>query len=87
MEESSETLAIANPADAFCRRRIVDEFVAAHPDVQARVADYLNGHPSLFKVLSERKHEALRGDARMNCALCKYRVRLPGHEHSQTVPA
>jgi hypothetical protein len=28
MEESSETLATANPADAFCRRRIVDEFVA-----------------------------------------------------------
>ena len=28
---------------------------------------------------SERKAEAMRGEARMNCALCKYRVRLPGH--------
>ena len=25
--------------------RLVDEFVAAHPGLEARVADYLNGHP------------------------------------------
>lgn len=60
--------------------RLVDEFVAAHAGVDVRVAAYLNGHPKLFQVLRERKLEALRGEARMNCALCKYRVPLPGHE-------
>ncbi len=67
--------------------RLVREFVASHPDVEARVADYLGGHPKLFRVLRERKLEALRGEARMNCALCKYRVALPGHEHAAQRPA
>jgi sirohydrochlorin cobaltochelatase len=67
--------------------RLVDEFTAAHPGFEARVTDYLNGHPSLFRVLRERKREAVRGEARMNCALCKYRAALPGHEHAVTTPA
>ncbi len=67
--------------------RIVGEFVAAHPGIEVRVSDYLNGHPKLVAVLQQRKHEALRGEARMNCALCKYRVQMPGHEHAVTVPA
>ncbi len=65
--------------------RLVGEFVERRRGVEARVADYLNGHPNLFRVLRERKHEAIRGDARMNCALCKYRVQLPGHEHAARV--
>lgn len=68
-------------------QRLVKEFVGAHPGVNVRVTDYLNGHPNLFKVLAERKQEAVRGEARMNCALCKYRVPLPGHEHARTTPA
>ncbi|MBI3637027.1 MAG: sirohydrochlorin chelatase [Candidatus Rokubacteria bacterium] len=67
--------------------RIVGEFLDGHPGVQARLADYLNAHPNLFRVLRERKEEVLRGDARMNCALCKYRIALPGHEHAVTAPA
>jgi len=67
--------------------QIVGEFLAAHPAIDIRVADYLNGHPKLITVLRERKQEAGRGDARMNCALCKYRVQLPGHEQAAGVPA
>lgn len=67
--------------------RLVDDVAAAHPGLELRVADYLNGHPKLFRVLRERKLEALRGEARMNCALCKYRVPLPGHEHEARVLA
>lgn len=67
--------------------RIVREFLTAHPGIDIRVADYLNGHPKLITVLRERKEEARRGEARMNCALCKYRVQLPGHEHAAVVPA
>lgn len=67
--------------------RIVNEFEAAHPSLEVRVSDYLNGHPKLITVLQNRKREALRGEARMNCALCKYRVQMPGHEHAVTVHA
>jgi sirohydrochlorin cobaltochelatase len=66
--------------------RLVGDFADAHPGLELRVADYLNGHPKLFRVLRERKLEALRGEARMNCALCKYRVPLPGHEPAARVP-
>ncbi len=67
--------------------RLVGEFVTAPPGREVRVGDYLNGHPKLFRVLAQRKYEATRGEARMNCALCKYRVRLPGHEHAAKVSA
>lgn len=67
--------------------RLVGEFAAAHSGLEVRVADYLNGHPKLFHVLYQRKVEALGGEARMNCALCKYRVPLPGHEHAANVSA
>lgn len=67
--------------------RLVNDFVVSHPGIEVRVADYLNAHPKLITVLQERKREALRGEARMNCALCKYRVPMPGHEHAVTVPA
>lgn len=58
--------------------RLARQFQAANPGVEIRVTDYFNGHPNLFKILGERKAEAQNGEARMNCALCKYRVRLPG---------
>jgi sirohydrochlorin cobaltochelatase len=66
--------------------RIVNEFTAGHAGIDVRVSDYLNGHPKLITVLQDRKREAMQGDARMNCALCKYRVPMPGHEHAVTVP-
>ena len=67
--------------------RIVNEFTAGHAGIDVRVSDYLNGHPKLITVLQDRKREAMQGDARMNCALCKYRVPMPGHERAVTVPA
>lgn len=59
--------------------RLSAEFAAAHSGVEIRVGEYLGSHPNVFKVLAERKAEAREGEARMNCALCHYRVRLPGH--------
>jgi sirohydrochlorin cobaltochelatase len=67
--------------------RLAREFAAGHPEIEVRVGDYFNGHPNLFKILEERKAEALNGEARMNCALCKYRVRLPGHHSDASVGA
>lgn len=68
-------------------QRMVAEFAEIHPEVEARVAGYIGDHPAMFEVLRRRKDEAGSGQARMNCALCKYRVRLPGHEHAVTAPA
>ena len=61
--------------------RLSAAFEAAHPEIEVRVGEHLGGHPNVFKVLAERKAEAREGEARMNCALCHYRVRVPGHSH------
>ena len=34
----------------------------------------------------ERYHEAVAGEAIMNCDLCVYRTPLPGHEHRVGTP-
>lgn len=66
--------------------RLSAEFAAAHPDVEMRVGEHLGGHPNIFKLLVERKAEALDGESRMNCSLCHYRVRLTGHIHKTPHP-
>lgn len=65
--------------------RLSAEFAAAHPDVEVKVGEHLGGHTNIFKLLVERKAEALDGESRMNCSLCHYRIRLPGR--SPHVPA
>lgn len=57
------------------------EWAAAHPEVEVRRADVIGPAPALAGLVLERYHEALRGDIRMNCDTCLYRVPLPGHEH------
>lgn len=61
-------------------------FAADHPDVDVRVAGYLGDCAGLADVVVERYHEALRGDIRMNCDTCAYRVLLPGFEHKHGAP-
>ncbi len=68
-------------------QRITGEFATTHAAVEIRIADYIGSHPKLIQILKTRKIEARRGEARMNCALCKYRVQLPGHEHAAKAPA
>ncbi|TDC45229.1 uroporphyrinogen-III C-methyltransferase [Micromonospora sp. KC207] len=54
------------------------EFAAAHPDLDVRVADLIGDCDALADLVLERHAEALRGDIRMNCDTCAYRVALPG---------
>lgn len=77
-------------------QKLVAEFAAEHPESELLVADYLDAHPLLIQVLTERAQEAIDGNARMNCDLCQYRVQLPGFEaavgkpqyaHHQPAPA
>ena len=51
-----------------------------HPEAEFLSADYLKPDPLLFDVFLDRASEAVHGSPNMNCELCKYRVRLPGHE-------
>ncbi len=54
------------------------EFATAHPDLDVRVADLIGDCDALADLVLERHAEALRGDIRMNCDTCAYRVALPG---------
>ena len=61
--------------------RIVDQtdaFAAGHPELDVRVADLIGDCDALADLVLQRHAEALRGDIRMNCDTCAYRVALPG---------
>ena len=55
-----------------------DEFAAAHPELDVRVADPIGDCDALADLVLQRHAEGLRGDIRMNCDTCAYRVALPG---------
>ena len=58
-----------------------DEYAQGHPALDVRLAGLLGDCDELADLVIERYAEALRGDIRMNCDTCMYRVALPGHEH------
>lgn len=75
--------------DGVLPQRVVTQSVAfgdEHPDVDVRVAGYLGDCAGLADLVVERYHEALRGDIRMNCDTCAYRVLLPGFEDKLHAP-
>ncbi|MFI6264902.1 uroporphyrinogen-III C-methyltransferase [Micromonospora sp. NPDC051006] len=53
-------------------------YAAAHPEVDVRVAELIGDCDPLADLVLERYAEALRGDIRMNCDTCAYRVLMPG---------
>ncbi|ETK37075.1 sirohydrochlorin chelatase [Microbispora sp. ATCC PTA-5024] len=61
-------------------------WAAGRPEVDVRCADVIGPAPALADLALERYREALRGDIRMNCDTCVYRVSLPGHEHRVGAP-
>jgi sirohydrochlorin cobaltochelatase len=54
------------------------EFAARHDALDVRVAELIGDCDELAGLALERYDEALRGDIRMNCDTCAYRVVLPG---------
>ena len=54
------------------------EFAAAWPGLDVRVAGLIGDCDELAGLVLERYREARRGDIRMNCDTCAYRVALPG---------
>src|SRR5262250_695684 len=54
------------------------EFAAGHPSLDVRVTGLIGDCAELAGLVLDRYDEALRGDIRMNCDTCAYRVALPG---------
>ncbi|WP_200207378.1 uroporphyrinogen-III C-methyltransferase [Micromonospora coerulea] len=55
-----------------------DAYAADHPELDVRVADLIGDCDALADLVLQRHTEARRGDIRMNCDTCAYRVALPG---------
>jgi sirohydrochlorin cobaltochelatase len=51
-----------------------------YPQQQFVPVGYLNDHPLVLETFKERLAEAMRGDANMNCSMCKYRAQVLGFE-------
>src|SRR5262249_962818 len=57
-----------------------DAGAAEPPDAPVRHGAPLGPDARLARLVLERHHEAIEGEARMNCDCCVYRVALPGYE-------
>jgi sirohydrochlorin cobaltochelatase len=57
-----------------------DRVAAAHPGIGFVKAAYLGDHPKVLATFAERAVEQMAEVPPPNCALCKYRVALPGFE-------
>jgi sirohydrochlorin cobaltochelatase len=67
-------------------RRQTQEWAAAHPGLEVRAADVIGPEPELLDLVLERYEEAVKGDLRMNCDSCVYRIALPGFEEKVGLP-
>ncbi len=63
-----------------------DRVAAAFPEITFTKARYLDDHPNVVQAFVDRVTGILEGDTAMNCALCKYRVRILGHERDLGAP-
>jgi sirohydrochlorin cobaltochelatase len=67
-------------------RRQTEEWAAARPAAEVRSADVIGPEPELLDLVLERYEEAVKGDLRMNCDSCVYRIALPGFEDKVGLP-
>jgi sirohydrochlorin cobaltochelatase len=67
-------------------RQQTADWAAAHPEVEVRSADVIGPEPELLDLVMERYDEAVKGDLRMNCDSCVYRIALPGFEDKVGLP-
>ncbi|MGW0085548.1 sirohydrochlorin chelatase [Streptomyces sp. NPDC003393] len=67
-------------------RQQTRDWAAAHPEVEVRSADVIGPEPELLDLVLERYEEAVKGDLRMNCDSCVYRIALPGFEDKVGLP-
>ncbi|MER6013061.1 sirohydrochlorin chelatase [Streptomyces bluensis] len=61
-------------------------WAAAHPEIEVFSGDVIGPEPELLDLVMERYEEAVKGDLRMNCDVCVYRIALPGFEDKVGLP-
>lgn len=66
--------------------RVVEAQRGRYPGVEFFISEHLGRHPALAELAIRRIGEAGRGDVRMSCDRCKYRVALVGFEHQVGQP-
>jgi sirohydrochlorin cobaltochelatase len=54
-------------------RDTADAQQAAHPDIQIQMLDEIGLDPVVFDLIREREWEAMEGEVKMNCEMCKFR--------------
>ncbi len=64
----------------------VAEEAKAYGDAEVRLAEVIGDCDGLADLVAERYEEALRGDIRMNCDTCVYRLAMPGFEDRVGAP-
>ncbi|WP_330177893.1 sirohydrochlorin chelatase [Streptomyces sp. NBC_01498] len=62
------------------------EWAAGRPEAEVVSAEVVGPAEELLDLVMERYHEAVRGDLRMNCDSCVYRIALPGFEDKVGAP-
>ncbi|MCM2414879.1 sirohydrochlorin chelatase [Streptomyces sp. RKAG290] len=67
-------------------RHQTGEWAAAHPELDVRSAEVIGAAEELLDLVMERYREAVKGDLRMNCDSCVYRIALPGFEDKVGLP-
>lgn len=67
-------------------RQQAESWSAAHPEAEVLQAGVIGPEPELAELVMERYRETLKGDLRMNCDTCLYRVKLPGFEDRVGAP-
>ncbi|MGW7273534.1 sirohydrochlorin chelatase [Streptomyces sp. NPDC054864] len=67
-------------------RQQTDGWAAAHPGTEVLSANVIGPEEELLDLVMERYREAVKGDLRMNCDSCVYRIALPGFEDKVGLP-
>ncbi|MFG2646171.1 sirohydrochlorin chelatase [Streptomyces sp. NPDC048436] len=67
-------------------RHQTEGWAAAHPGTEVLSADVIGPEEELLDLVMERYQEAVKGDLRMNCDSCVYRIALPGFEDKVGLP-
>ena len=70
-------------------QRVLDMASTVQAETGLEIADAgrFGPDPLVAEAVLDRYHEAVRGDARMNCDLCAYRLPLPGLEKRVAKPS
>lgn len=54
--------------------KMLEDLRLKHPEHHFSMTEYFGFHPELKQILSDRVHEALRDEVKVNCDMCQYRI-------------